>query len=78
MGAWLGFVSYDDEPDDSNGFDLGVNVGARFVFSEKHGIELYGRFGFLEQETNVSWSYSISSWKVSQPASVGIRYTYTF
>ena len=32
-----------------SGFDMGVNVGVRAQIAQKHGVELYGRFAFMEK-----------------------------
>ena len=33
-----------------SGFDMGVNVGVRAQIVQKHGVELYGRFAFMENK----------------------------
>ena len=33
-----------------SGFDVGVNVGVRAQIAQKHGVELYGRFAFMENK----------------------------
>ena len=33
-----------------SGFDMGVNVGVRAQIAQKHGVELYGRFAFMENK----------------------------
>lgn len=82
-GGWLGVVEFEQpliEEEYSSSFDLGINAGVRAVFSQKHGIDFYGRFGFLTQskEYDRTIMYSVKTWKVSQPYLIGIRYTYTF
>ena len=74
-GAWLGYTSYDG---DVSGFDLGINIGARFIFSKKHGVETYGHFGFLSQSKDESFLGVTTTTKYSQPYQIGIRYTYSF
>lgn len=70
-GLWLGYVSYDG---DISGFDLGLNLGARLIFKEQHGVELFGKFGFLDNKED---SYLITI-KQSQPYQIGLRYTFSF
>ena len=74
-GGWLGYASHDS---DVSGFDLGINLGVRAVFAEKHGAELYGHFGFLTQDKEYSSWYGTSTLKLSQPYQIGLRYTYSF
>lgn len=80
-GAWLGYVSFQENYEDgeNDGLDLGVNAGVRAVFGQKHGVDFYARFGFLTQSKEYDRAiYRIKSWKVSQPRLIGVRYTYTF
>ena len=57
-----------------NGFDLGINVGFRAQSYNHHSLEIYGRFGMLDQEaTAAGFTY-----KVSQPWQAGFRYIYSF
>ena len=57
-----------------NGFDLGVNVGLRAQSFNHHSLEIYSRFGLLNQDTTASGD----TYKVSQPYQVGVRYIYSF
>ena len=84
-GAWLGYVSYNVSGDISgsiSGFDAGINAGVRAVFGEKHGVELFGHFGFLSQDKEYDLSTlsvtSKNTVKFSQPYQIGLRYTFTF
>ena len=65
-----------------SGFDLGINFGVRTNIAQNHGIELYSRFGVLQQkkELKETWdggSYT-QTFKASQPYQVGLRYTFSF
>ena len=79
VGLALGYINHrisggglgESKPD---GFDLGVNVGLRVQSFNHHGLEIYSRFGLLNQDvTAAGYTY-----EVSQPWQVGIRYLYTF
>ena len=66
-----------------SGFDMGVNVGVRAQIAQKHGVELYGRFAFMEnkkEETlfEVGDTKAIQTFKAAQPYQVGLRYTFSF
>lgn len=66
-----------------SGFDVGVNVGVRAQIAQKHGVELYGRFAFMEnkkEETlfEEAGGKATQTFKVSQPYQVGLRYTFSF
>ena len=66
-----------------SGFDMGVNVGVRAQIVQKHGVELYGRFAFMEnkkEETlfEVGDTKAIQTFKAAQPYQVGLRYTFSF
>ena len=66
-----------------SGFDVGVNVGVRAQIVQKHGVELYGRFAFMEnkkEETLLEYAGSkmTQTFKASQPYQVGLRYTFSF
>lgn len=66
-----------------SGFDVGVNVGVRAQIAQKHGVELYGRFAFMEnkkEETlfEVGDTKAIQTFKAAQPYQVGLRYTFSF
>lgn len=66
-----------------SGFDVGVNVGVRAQIAQKHGVELYGRFAFMEnkkEETLLEDAYSkmTQTFKAAQPYQVGLRYTFSF
>ena len=66
-----------------SGFDVGVNVGVRAQIAQKHGVELYGRFAFMEktkeetlfEEADIK---ETQTFKASQPYQVGLRYTFSF
>ena len=65
-----------------SGFDLGINFGLRTNIAQNHGIELYSRFGVLQQkkELKETWdggSYT-QTFKAQQPYQVGLRYTFSF
>ncbi len=65
-----------------SGFDLGINFGVRTNIAQNHGIELYSRFGVLQQkkELKETWdggSYT-QTFKAQQPYQVGLRYTFSF
>lgn len=65
------------------GIDAGLNVGARFVIAERHGIDLFYRYGFLEPETKTEHTTSYAgvkaenTWKIQQSLA-GVRYTFSF
>ena len=66
-----------------SGFDVGVNVGVRAQIAQKHGVELYGRFAFMEnkkEETLYEEAHgkATQTFKASQPYQVGLRYTFSF
>ena len=67
-----------------SGFDVGVNVGVRAQIAQKHGVELYGRFAFMEnkkEETLLeddAGSKMTQTFKAAQPYQVGLRYTFSF
>ena len=64
-------------------FDVGVNVGVRAQIVQKHGVELYGRFAFMEnkkEETlfEAEGAKITQTFKAAQPYQVGLRYTFSF
>ena len=64
-------------------FDVGVNVGVRAQIAQKHGVELYGRFAFMEnkkEETlfEAEGAKITQTVKAAQPYQVGLRYTFSF
>ena len=64
-------------------FDVGVNVGVRAQIAQKHGVELYGRFAFMEnkkEETlfETEGAKITQTFKAAQPYQVGLRYTFSF
>ena len=64
-------------------FDVGVNVGVRAQIAQKHGVELYGRFAFIEnkkEETlfEAEGAKITQTFKAAQPYQVGLRYTFSF
>ena len=75
-GGWLGYANH--STDSVSGFDLGINLGVRAVFAEKHGAELYGHFGFLTQDKEYSTFGGTTTLKLSQPYQIGLRYTFSF
>ena len=65
-----------------SGFDLGINFGLRTNIAQNHGIELYSRFGVLQQKKELKDTYEYGSntqtYKAQQPYQVGLRYTFSF
>ncbi len=66
-----------------SGFDVGVNVGVRAQIVQKHGVELYGRFAFMENKKEETLheearGKATQTFKASQPYQVGLRYTFSF
>lgn len=66
-----------------SGFDLGINFGLRTNIAQNHGIELYSRFGVLQQKKELKETYEDGSsytqtYKAQQPYQVGLRYTFSF
>ena len=66
-----------------SGFDLGINFGVRTNIAQNHGIELYSRFGVLQQKKELKNTYEggysdTMTYKASQPYQVGLRYTFSF
>lgn len=66
-----------------SGFDMGVNVGVRAQIAQKHGVELYGRFAFMEKTKEETLfeeadAKTTQTFKASQPYQVGLRYTFSF
>ena len=62
---------------------MGVNVGVRAQIAQKHGVELYGRFAFMEnkkEETlfEETGGKATQTFKAAQPYQVGLRYTFSF
>ena len=91
VGAYVGgvFATFDttnwwgsDESDDFFwGIDAGLNLGARFVIAQRHGIDLFYRYGLLEPEAKTTHNFdngkAEDTWKIKQSSS-GIRYTFSF
>ena len=91
VGAYVGgvFATFDttnwwgsDESDDFFwGIDAGLNLGARFVIAQRHGIDLFYRYGLLEPESKTTHNFdrgkAEDTWKIKQSLS-GIRYTFSF
>ena len=92
VGAYVGGVfatfdnaqlkAFDDDTDDFFwGIDAGLNLGARFVIAQRHGIDLFYRYGFLEAESKTTHNFdngkAEDTWKIKQSSS-GIRYTFSF
>ena len=66
-----------------SGFDLGINFGLRTNIAQNHGIELYSRFGVLQQKKELKNTYEdggsyTQTFKAQQPYQVGLRYTFSF
>ena len=66
-----------------SGFDMGVNVGVRAQIVQKHGVELYGRFAFMENKKEETLfeaedAKTTQTFKAAQPYQVGLRYTFSF
>ncbi len=66
-----------------SGFDVGVNVGVRAQIAQKHGVELYGRFAFMENKKEETLfeeedEKMTQTFKAQQPYQVGLRYTFSF
>ena len=86
LGLSLGYANHklkgtDGSPDiKPSGFDLGINFGLRTNIAQNHGIELYSRFGVLQQkeETSPDGSEDITTFKAQQPYQVGLRYVFSF
>lgn len=78
LGLALGYINHtisdnvgESKPD---GFDLGINLGLRAQSYSNHSLELYSRFGLLNQEATAAGL----TYKVTQPYQVGVRYIYSF
>lgn len=78
LGLALGYINHtisdnigESKPD---GFDLGINLGLRAQSYSNHSLELYSRFGLLNQEATAAGL----THKVTQPYQVGVRYIYSF
>ena len=91
LGLSLGYAHHtikmepaNDMPDiKPSGFDLGINFGVRTNIAQNHGIELYSRFGVLQQKKELKNTYEggysdTMTYKASQPYQVGLRYTFSF
>ncbi len=73
-GLGLGFASYIASTAET-GFDYAINLGARYLLSEKHSLEGFARIGLSEHEKVVARDFTF---KNSQPLEVGVRYIYSF
>ena len=90
LGLSLGYAHHtvkvepaNDMPDiKPSGFDLGINFGLRTNIAQNHGIELYSRFGVLQQKKELKetdeYGSTTETYKASQPYQVGLRYTFSF
>ena len=90
LGLSLGYAHHtvkvepaNDMPDiKPSGFDLGINFGLRTNIAQNHGIELYSRFGVLQQKKELKetgdYGSNTMAYKASQPYQVGLRYTFSF
>ena len=81
-GLSLGYQHYDIKQLQSTakGFDVGINLGARVIFIDRHNIEIYSRFGLNDVTTqNKDAAYNLNTdHAIRQPYLVGLRYTYSF
>lgn len=85
-GLSLGYVYYNEsfvpygilKDERISGFDLALNLGVKTQILEKHGVEIFTRFAFLQStyETNID-GFNFK-WKLNQPYAFGVRYTYSF
>ena len=83
-GGWLGWAIYpysysnysETYTETNDGLDLGINTGLRLVLGQRHGVEIYGRFGFLTQSGEYAGYYGW--YQRSQPYQIGFRYTISF
>ena len=84
LGLSLGYANHNDKdmgPDGAmkpSGFDLGINFGLRTNIAQNHGIELYSRFGLLQQKKEQDFGGWTMTVKNQQPYAVGLRYTFSF
>lgn len=87
LGLSLGYANHKlkvegDNDIKANGFDLGINFGLRTNIAQNHGIELYSRFGVLQQKKEIKDTWDdgsdTSTYKFQQPYQVGLRYTFSF
>lgn len=90
LGLSLGYAHHtvkvepaNDMPDiKPSGFDLGINFGLRTNIAQNHGIELYSRFGVLQQKKELKETWdggsNTQTYKAQQPYQVGLRYTFSF
>lgn len=67
-----GYGGYGESKPD--GFDLGINLGLRAQSAANHGLEIYSRFGLLDQDVTALGT----TIEVSQPYQFGVRYIYSF
>ena len=80
-GLSLGYSSHDFKESggiEPSGFDLGINLGLRTNIAKHHGIELYSRFGLLQQEDDITEYGETLNVKTKQPYAVGLRYVFSF
>ena len=74
-GLSVGYATHKlKEGDSVSGFDAGANLGLRAKIAKAHGVELFGRVGFIQQKKDSGDEID----KISQPYSVGLRYTFSF
>ena len=84
LGLSLGYANHKVKnagPDGAmkpSGFDLGINFGLRTNIAQNHGIELYSRFGVLQQKKEQDFGSWTMTLKNQQPYAVGLRYTFSF
>lgn len=71
---WHSVTNAGNAGGEPSGFDLAVNLGLRAVTYKSHSVELYSRFGLLEQEATAGGV----TVKASQPWSIGARYVFSF
>ena len=87
-GLSLGYVNHKFKAEETldnikpSGFDLGINFGFRANIAANHGVELYSRFGILQQKKELKGEDAGSivkvTYKVQQPYQIGLRYTFSF
>ena len=67
----------------ASGFDFGINFGLRANIAQKHGVELYSRFGLLKQKDDHKYALDeetaiLTNFEAKQPYQVGLRYSFSF
>ena len=81
-GLSLGYQHYDFSKtleNSAKGFDVGINLGARVGFVDRHNIEFYSRFGLNDVSAKMKKAgFVATDHAVRQLYAVGLRYTYSF